>query len=144
MAEYWLHSFSHFYWPRPGCALWPVPPNFCSQATRKSLLFHRNHLLDTLDFTSSEYWAAFNFSWSHPAILTSHLVNKAYQYLLQFYGWIRERARWSKSCVLIGYSSGQTNQACLVKIAGYWPCKKEFGQYPAILTECWSITHNHL
>ena len=42
------------------------------------------------------------------------------------------------------YSSGQTNQACSVKIAGYWPRKKEPGQYPGILTECWSVMHNHL
>ena len=26
MAEYWPHWFLHFYWPRPGCALWPVAP----------------------------------------------------------------------------------------------------------------------
>ena len=30
-------------------AQWPVAPNFCSQATRKSLLFHRTHMLGTLD-----------------------------------------------------------------------------------------------
>ena len=42
-------------------ARWPVAPNFCSRATRKSLPFHRNHMLGTLDFTSSEHWAPFNF-----------------------------------------------------------------------------------
>ena len=36
--------------------------NFFSRATRKSFPFHRNHLLGTLDFTSSECWAPFNFS----------------------------------------------------------------------------------
>ena len=42
-------------------ARWPVAPNFCSRVTRQSLLFHRNHMLGTLDFTSSEHWAPFNF-----------------------------------------------------------------------------------
>ena len=52
------------------------------------VLFQRNHLLGTLDFTSSEYWVGLQFflEYSHPAILTSHVVNEAYWYLLQFYG----------------------------------------------------------
>ena len=46
-------------------AQWPVAPKFCSRVTtRKSLLFHRNHMLGTLDFTSSEHWAPFSFSQS--------------------------------------------------------------------------------
>ena len=45
-------------------ARWPMAPNFCSRATSKSLLFHRNHMLGTLDFTRSENWAPFNFSQS--------------------------------------------------------------------------------
>lgn len=28
-------------------------------------------------------------------------------YCIPFYGWIRERERWSESCILIGYPSGQ-------------------------------------
>ena len=45
-------------------ARWFVAPNFCSRATRKSLPFHRNHMLGTLDLTSSEHWSPFNFSLS--------------------------------------------------------------------------------
>ena len=50
-----------------GCALaepggpWPLAPNFCLRATRKSQIFHTNHMLGTLDFTVSEHWAPFNF-----------------------------------------------------------------------------------
>ena len=40
---------------------WPEAPNFCSRVTRKSLLFHRNHMLGTLDFTTSEHWVPFDF-----------------------------------------------------------------------------------
>ena len=29
--------------------------------TRKSQIFHTNHMLGTLDFTVSEHWAPFNF-----------------------------------------------------------------------------------
>ena len=43
-------------------AQWPLAPNFCPRATRKSQIFHTNHMLGTLDFTVSEYWAPFNFS----------------------------------------------------------------------------------
>ena len=56
------------------------------------------------------------------------------------------------------YNKSFIDQACSVKMAGYWPrsflrfygprlrlglgSKKELGQYPAILTEqAWSITH---
>ena len=46
-------------------AEWPVAPNFCSWATRKSSLFHRKHKEGTLDFTSSEHWAPFNFFSEH-------------------------------------------------------------------------------
>ena len=40
---------------------WPLTPNFCPWATRKSQIFHTNHMLGTLDFTVSEHWAPFNF-----------------------------------------------------------------------------------
>ena len=42
-------------------ARWPLVPNFCPWATRKSQTFHTNHMLGTLDFTVSEHWAPFNF-----------------------------------------------------------------------------------
>ena len=42
-------------------AWWPLAPNFCPRATRKSQIFHTNHMLGTLDFTVSEHWASFNF-----------------------------------------------------------------------------------
>ena len=42
-------------------ALWPLAPNFCPRATRKSQIFHTNHMPGTLDFTVSEHWAPFNF-----------------------------------------------------------------------------------
>ena len=42
-------------------ARWPLVPNFCPRATRKSQIFHTNHMLGTLDFTDSEDWAPFNF-----------------------------------------------------------------------------------
>ena len=42
-------------------AQWPLAPNFCSRAIRKSYFFHTNHMLGTLDFTVSEHWAPFNF-----------------------------------------------------------------------------------
>ena len=42
-------------------ARWPLAPNFCPQETRKSQIFHTNHMLGTLDFTVSEHWAPFNF-----------------------------------------------------------------------------------
>ena len=42
-------------------ARWPLGPNFCPRATRKSQIFHTNHMLGTLDFTVSEHWAPFNF-----------------------------------------------------------------------------------
>ena len=42
-------------------ARWPMAPNFCSWVTRKSKIFHTNHMLGTLDFAGSEHWALFNF-----------------------------------------------------------------------------------
>ena len=42
-------------------ARWALAPNFCSWATRKSQIFHTNHMLGTLDFTGSEQWAPSNF-----------------------------------------------------------------------------------
>ena len=44
-----------------GRAWWPLAPNFCPWATRKSHIFHTNHMLGTLDFTVSEHWAPFKF-----------------------------------------------------------------------------------
>lgn len=47
-----------------GCVLaapvCPWCPTF--EATRKCFLFHRNHMLYTLDFTCSQHRALFNFS----------------------------------------------------------------------------------
>ena len=40
---------------------WPLVPNFCPRATRKSQIFHKNPMLGTLDFTASEHWAPFSF-----------------------------------------------------------------------------------
>ena len=42
-------------------ARWPLATNFCSRATRKSQIFHTNHMLGILDFTGSEHWAPFSF-----------------------------------------------------------------------------------
>ena len=52
-------------------AWWPLASNFCPQATRKSQIFHTNHVLGTLDFTVSEHWAPFNFPQS-----TALLINQ--------------------------------------------------------------------
>ena len=45
-------------------ARWPQAPNFCSWVTRKSQIFHTNHMLGSLDFTGSENWAPFNVPYS--------------------------------------------------------------------------------
>ena len=42
-------------------ARWPLAPNVCSRATRKSQIFHTNRMLGALDFTDSWHWASFNF-----------------------------------------------------------------------------------
>ena len=42
-------------------ARWPLAPNVCPRATRKSQIFHANHMLGTLDSNVSEHWAPFNF-----------------------------------------------------------------------------------
>ena len=42
-------------------AQWPLAPNFCPWATRKTQIFQTNHMLGTLDFTVSVHWAPFNF-----------------------------------------------------------------------------------
>ena len=42
-------------------AQWPLAPNFCFWASRKSRIFYTNHMQGTLDFTGSEHWATFNF-----------------------------------------------------------------------------------
>ena len=36
-------------------ARWPLAPNVCSRATRKSQIFHTNHMLGALDSTDSEH-----------------------------------------------------------------------------------------
>ena len=57
-----------------------MAPNFCSRATRKSLLFHRNHLLGTPQFFLEHSLARGRQGQQkrkYPAFLTSHLVNKA-------------------------------------------------------------------
>ena len=76
--------------------------------------------------------------------------------------WLPERARWaylarsglpalvpqkrnSIGVLFWPYNKSFIDQACLIKMAGYWHRSffaKELGQYPAILTEqAWSITH---
>ena len=49
MAEYWPHSVLHFYWPRPGCALWPVAP--------ASVTFVLGRLENLCFFTEIICWA---------------------------------------------------------------------------------------
>ena len=62
-SKYW--TFLILSCDKPGLcssrARWPLAPNFCPRATRKSQIFHTNHTLGTLDFTDSEDWAPFNF-----------------------------------------------------------------------------------
>ena len=60
-------------------ARWPLAPNFCSRATRKSQIFHTNHMLGTLDFTGSEHWAPFNFPQS-PALDLRYYFVMAQEY----------------------------------------------------------------
>ena len=52
----------------------------------------------------------------YPAILTSHLVNNPYL----LYGWLRERARWTKSRTVIGYPSEQ--DGAILPAWDYPPC----------------------
>ena len=42
------------------------------------------------------------------------------------YGWIRKRARWSESCVLIGYPSRQDGPILPARDFPCWSCKKMF------------------
>ena len=59
-------------------ARWPMASKFCSRATSKSLLFHRNHMLGTLDFTRSEHWAPFIiFLRAQPCRLSVQILCKA-------------------------------------------------------------------
>ena len=58
-------------WLCPSRARCRLMPNFCSWATRKSNVFHSNHMLFTLDFTGSEHWAPFKFPLSAPCV--SHI-----------------------------------------------------------------------
>ena len=59
-------SLVDYFNSRPGLSStrsrWPVASLFFSRATRKCYFFHKNPMLGVLDFTSSEYWAPFNFS----------------------------------------------------------------------------------
>ena len=48
------------------------------------------------------------------------------QYNNLLYGWLREGARWSESCVLIGYPSGQDGPSCPLGIARVGPAKAKF------------------
>ena len=54
---------------KQGCALaepgvpWRLTL-ICSWVTRKSEIFHTNHMLGSLDFTGAEDWAPFNVPWS--------------------------------------------------------------------------------
>ena len=59
-------------------ARWPLAPNFCPRATRKSQIFHTNHMLGTLDFTDSEDWAPFNFPESTALILKVDIIFAEY------------------------------------------------------------------
>ena len=43
-------------------ARWPLAPNFCSRATRKSQIFHTNHMLGTLDHYSFRALGSLQFS----------------------------------------------------------------------------------
>ena len=49
-----------------GCVLAELGDPWCLTFVLGGLenlkLFHRNHMLGTLDFTSSQHWAPFNFS----------------------------------------------------------------------------------
>ena len=49
----------------PSSTQWPLAPNFCSQATRKSQFFHRNHMLGTLDSRGSEPLGSLQFFLEH-------------------------------------------------------------------------------
>ena len=44
------------------------------------------------------------------------------QYPLLLYGWLCEQARWSKSCVLISYPSGQDEPILLVRVLPLHSC----------------------
>ena len=46
---------------RSNRAQWPLAPNICSQATRKSYFFHTSHMLGILEFPVSAHWAPFVF-----------------------------------------------------------------------------------
>ena len=62
-------------------AQWPMAPNFCSRAIRKSYFFLTNHMMGTLDFTVSEHWAPFNFPQSTALILLTDIVKTVYLYM---------------------------------------------------------------
>ena len=57
-------------------AQWPLAPNFCSWATRKSYVLHTDHMLGTLDFTVSELWAPNNFPQSTALNYTINYISK--------------------------------------------------------------------
>ena len=52
-----------------GCTLAVPIGSWRSRVTRKSLFFHKNHALGTLDFTGSVYWDPVNFSESTASLV---------------------------------------------------------------------------
>ena len=73
-----VHYWRHIAGLCSSSARWPLAPNFCPRATRKSQIFHTNHMLGTLDFTVSEHWAPFNFPQSsQPCIVPTAIFVQA-------------------------------------------------------------------
>ena len=62
---------------------WPA----AMQASRlqKSYLFHRNDMLGTLVFTSSEYWVSFSFSRAQSYVLVVVLFSNLLCFILMTY-----------------------------------------------------------
>ena len=57
-------------------AQWPLEPNFCPRATRKSQIFHTNHTLGILDFTVSEHpLGSLQFSLEHSLVSPSRTLH---------------------------------------------------------------------
>ena len=81
MKNLWL-SFLDYIFTKQGCVLaepgGPWHLTYVLGRLENLCFFHRNHVLDTLDFTSSEHWAPFNFS-------LSTALPKIYNYYLFFY-----------------------------------------------------------
>ena len=60
-------------------AQWPLAPNFCSQAIRKSYFFHTNHMLGTLDFFYS-FGALGSLQFSLEHSLVKYFICTCYSY----------------------------------------------------------------